>query len=88
MYLTDLPRVFIFASVCPSDDLGPNSALEAAPTVADHRGGSGGGLGGGRGRGHAAQTQANMGEQQRGDYNMLSDTPGLFYVLNLNLEEE
>ena len=80
MYLTDLPRVFIFASVCPSDDLGSNSALEAAPTVSHHRGGSGGGLGGGRGRGHAAQTQAHMGEQQGGDYNMLSDTPDLFYV--------
>ena len=90
MFLTDLPRVFIFASVRPSDDLGSNSALDAAPTVSHHRGGSGGGLGWGRGRGrgHAAQTQADMGEQQGGDCNILSDMPDLFYVKNLNLEEE
>ena len=80
MYLTDLPRVFIFASVCPSDNLGSNSALEATPTVAKHRGGSGGGLGGGRRGGDTAQTQANMGEQQGGDYDMLSDTTDLFNI--------
>ena len=80
MYLTDLPRVFIFASVCSSDNLGSNSALLSAPTVTQDRGGSGGGLGGWRRGGDTAQTQANMGEQQGGDYDMLSDTTDLFNI--------
>ena len=65
--LTDLPWVLVSASISSSDNLGSDAPLEAALTVSCDRGGGGGGRGDWLGGRHAAQAQANMGEQQGDD---------------------